>query len=95
MYFLTANVIMLLAYLSRRALFSFLFPPRFVFSVSLSLMYFFFVCVFCFFFPEHNFVYLQPYLFVSVRFLMSKSNMFLANGRDHPSLREIMRVICL
>lgn len=94
MYFLTANVIMLPAYLSRRALFSFLFPLRFVFSVSLSLMYFF-LCECVFFFPERNFVYLQPYLFVSARFLMSKSNMFLASGRDHPSLREIMRVICL
>lgn len=33
----------------------------------------------------------DSYLFVSQRFLMFKSNMFLASGRDHPSLREIMQ----
>lgn len=75
MYFLTANVIMLLAYLSRRLLF--LFPPRFcVLLLSLSLVYL-------------TFIYL-----LSVPFLMFKSNMFLASGRDHPSRREIIQVIC-
>lgn len=62
----------------------FLIPPAVcVLSLSPSVFYLAQLCLFV------------SYLFVSQRFLMFKSNMFLASGRDHPSLREIMQVICL
>lgn len=51
------------------------------------------VCVFFLFFIAQLCLF-ESYLFASRRFLMFKSNMFLASGRDQPSLQEIMQVIC-
>lgn len=73
MHFQTANVIMLQGLFARC---SYFYSPRGLFSLSLSL---------CFFFSQCNFVY--SYLFVS-RFA-SGSDVFLASGRDRLPRREI------